>query len=350
MILSILKPRWSFAKWFKLGFIIIITFIALSSFVSWQLVRPAGKVGENIAFVIAQGYTANEVSAQLASVGLIKSQFWFETWLWLTGNETKISSGYYSLPSNINIINLTHLITGGINNSEITVRLIEGWTIKEMAQYFEKQGLFTASDFTKSVTDQVRIDYIKDNIKGSILDALPKTTLEGYLFPDTYRIYHNVSADDMAIKMIETLESKFPIEWRERIKEKGYNVHQALTLASIVEKEVSSFEDRQKVANIFWKRLESNIGLQADSTINYITGKNLPAVTASDLGIDSSYNTYKYRGLPPGPISNPSLEAIRATVFPEETDYWYFLTTPTGQVIYSSTFDQHRQAKAKYLR
>ena len=121
-------------------------------------------------------------------------------------------------------------------------------------------------------------------------------------------------------------------------------------MASLIEKEVKTPEDKKIVSGILWKRLENSIPLQVDATISYITGKKGDSVSIEETKIDSPYNTYKYKGLPLGPISNPGLESIIASIYPENSDYWYYLSTPEGKTIFSKTLEEHNIAKAKYLK
>lgn len=121
-------------------------------------------------------------------------------------------------------------------------------------------------------------------------------------------------------------------------------------MASLVEKEVKTLEDKKLVSGVLWKRLENGMPLQVDATISYITGKKNAKILIADTQIDSPYNTYKYRGLPLGPISNPGLDSIVAALYPQESSYWYYLSTPEGQTIFSRTLDEHNQARAKYLK
>ena len=346
-----LKPRISFGNWFKQGLVIVLSLSLLSGYIGWQLVRPASRGLDYKQIIIKPESNLEQISQQLRSVGLVHSPFWFKLWLQLTGRETEIFSGYYSLPGNVNIINLTNLLTSGQNiTNEIQIRLVEGWTIKQMAGYLESNNVLKSKDFINTVTSSDSTKVIAEQISGDLLSTWPGGSLQGYLFPDTYRIYKDSNANDIAVKMIKTLDNKFLQEWRGVIGKRGLTVHQVITLASIVEKEVATAQDRKKVADIFLKRLKANMGLQADSTINYITGKSDSAVQGGDLSIDSPYNTYKYKGLPPGPISNPGLSAIEAVIYPTSNDYWYFLTTSDGRVIYSKTYTEHLAAKAKYLR
>ena len=150
--------------------------------------------------------------------------------------------------------------------------------------------------------------------------------------------------------MVDTLDKKLTPDLRDEIKKRNKTIHEILTLASIIEKEVSSDEDRKLVSGIFYKRLEIGMPLQSDATVNYVSGKSELRPTFDDISIDNVYNTYKYRGLPPGPINSPGLLAIISAIYPKENPYLYYLTTRDGQAIYSRTHDEHVAAKRKYLK
>jgi UPF0755 protein len=177
------------------------------------------------------------------------------------------------------------------------------------------------------------------------------TSLEGYLFPDTYRLFKKATPGEIVGELAANLERRLEgAGLAEKIAASGHSLHEILTLASIVEREVRSPEDRRLVADIFWRRLAAGLALQADSTVNYATGKSVAAASAEDLKTASRFNTYRYPGLPPGPICNPGLSAIRAVLEPEPNRYWFFLTDDEGQVHYAATFEEHTQNKARYLR
>lgn len=180
---------------------------------------------------------------------------------------------------------------------------------------------------------QVQERLIANNILGNI-----NPDLAGYLFPDTYRFYQDASVEDAIQKMQNNFEQK--------VGQISYN---DLILASIVQKEVVKQEDMKKVAGIFLKRLKAKMPLQSDATINFITGKNLIQPSIEDTKTESFFNTYLHLGLPPKPICNPGLTAIKAVRNPEKTEYWYFLTPPNMETIYSKTLEEHNRAKAKFL-
>jgi UPF0755 protein len=180
----------------------------------------------------------------------------------------------------------------------------------------------------------------------------PEVDLEGYLFPDTYRFFADASAEDVVLKMVVTMEGKLSDVFAETGMEftGDLSVHEILTLASIIEREVMTDEDRALVADIFLHRLEIGMALQADSTVNYVTGKKTPSITDEDRQIDSPWNTYLYPGLPPGPIANPGRASIEAVVNPQPNEYWYFLTDDEGTVHYARTNDEHNSNRAMYLK
>jgi UPF0755 protein len=243
---------------------------------------------------------------------------------------------------------------------QVSWRAVEGWTISDMASDLEKRGLVTEKDFNAELK-AVLADY---DFFGELKDLNPKpSSLEGYLFPDTYFIASKPTASSVVKKMMDNLDGKMTTQMRVDIAKQDRSIYDVLTLASIIEKEVGSNtskissadlqalqEERETVAGIFMNRLKINMALQSDATIGYITKKNNPQASSADLLIDSPYNTYKYRGLPPGPISNPSLSAIKAAIYYKDTDYLYFLTMKDGTAVYAKTLDEHNVNKRKYLK
>jgi len=229
---------------------------------------------------------------------------------------------------------------------EQTITIIEGWRMEEIARYLEEQGLVTQVAIFSTVKNPssellAKYDFLQDKPA--------KSSLEGYLFPDTYRVFKNTSAEEVIGKMLDNFGSKLSPELLVKIKASGQSIFQIITLASIVEKEVRTPEDMKMVADVFLKRLKEGIALRSDATINYITGKGLVQPSLADTQVDNLYNTYLYPGLPPGPIASPGLNAIKATIEPTPNPYYYFLTTKDGQVIYSKTYEEHLQNKRKYL-
>jgi len=172
--------------------------------------------------------------------------------------------------------------------------------------------------------------------------------LEGYLFPDTYNIEKNDGVKKIVEKMLENFGIKLDSQLREEIQKQGKSVFEIITMASLIEKEVRIYIDKETVSGVLWKRLDSNMPLQVDATIVYVTGKK--TVSKEETKIDSLYNTYKYLGLPFGPICNPGLDSIKAAIYPKESKYWYYLSTLEGETIFSRTLEEHNMNKAKHLK
>ena len=234
---------------------------------------------------------------------------------------------------------------------EREVRLIEGWTIGEMDEYAAKEGVFGKGEFMKAV-EEARIECSENAESCGVIQPLPKNvdTLEGYLFPDTYRLYLDATPQDLVKKMLDNFQDKISNQsTQQALRDSGYTLHEVITMASIIEAEMPHAQDRPVIAGIFWKRVEAGMPLQADSTVNFVTGKSDPSVSAKDLEVNSPYNTYLYPDLPPGPIGNPGLSAITAALNPQSSPYWFYLSAKDGTTIFSITHDEHVIAKNKYL-
>lgn len=251
--------------------------------------------------------------------------------------------------------------------TEREITIIPGWDVRDVARYFVKEGLVSdAEGFFTQVVGVPAYEYSLTRQLPSLFQELdvysPKIkvmadkpwflSLEGYLAPDTYRIYKDAGIQDIIKKLLEHRDSQFTEKMYVDIKNSDRTVHEVLTIASILEKEVKTKEDKAKVADIFWRRHDVNMGLQADSTVHYAVNKEGDVfTTAQDRASKNPWNTYKYPGLPPGPISSPGLESIMAAIYPEKNDYWYFLTTlDTGEVKYARTLAEHNENVRKFLK
>lgn len=248
---------------------------------------------------------------------------------------------------------------------EETIRILEGWTSSDIDQYFKRQGKWPSEEFLEAAGFP-RVDYRGNKELPALPDWSDKFVfladkpeyygLEGYLFPDTYRIYASSTVTDVITKMLENFDNKLTDKMRSDIKKQGESIYNIITMASIIEKEApinyqtGDNRDARIISGIFWNRLEIGQGLESDATLTYVFGDNNPQHSGKDLEVDSLYNTYKYRGLPPGPICNPGILAIEAAIYPISTDY-YFFVTPLGknEVIYAHTYEEHKKNKAQYL-
>jgi len=239
------------------------------------------------------------------------------------------------------------------------ITLIEGWNLRDIGWYFEGKGMFMAEELFELVGFPL-IDYSettdlpepKDfSLDYYFLEDKPENVnLEGYLFPDTHQVGIGESIEEIVRRLLDNFDRKLVPDLREEIQNQNKTIFEIITMASLLEKEVRTLEEKKLVSGILWKRLENNMPLQVDATITYITGKKTTKISKEDTEIDSPYNTYKYLGLPLGPISNPGLESILAALYPEESEYWYYLSLPSGETIFSKTLEEHNLAKAQYLK
>ena len=303
---------------------------------------------EEVVFSIRKGEGTKDISHNLEREGLIRVGPLFRVYALLRGVSGKLQAGDYLLSPSMTIAEITNkIVSGDVIKEKITI--IEGWNLEEITQYLEEKG-FLEEEFL----ELVKKDFSKEF---SFLEDKPKTIdLEGYLFPDTYyvskqRVVNDERLEDLVIMMLDNFDKKLTQDLREEIIDnQGKTIFEIITMASLIEKEVQTLEDKKIVSGILWNRLDNNIPLQVDATITYLTGKKNSQISKEETQIDSLYNTYKYRGLPLGPISNPGLESIIASIYPESSDYWYYLSTPDGKIIFSKTLEEHNLAKAKYLK
>lgn len=248
-------------------------------------------------------------------------------------------SATYTIPKTMNTDQVIKMIARGLlTRPEVTITIPEGSDIYEIGDILESGLSFNRANFVKATEkfDTTKYDFIENK------------SLQGYLYPDTYRFFDDASAEDVISKMVNNFQKKALPNLKATDTLSSYQV---LILASIVEKEVAVPKDRQIVSGIFLNRLKNGMKLQSDATINFITQSGRSQSTLDDLKIDSPYNTYKITGLPPGPITNPSVEAIKSVINPTSSDYYFFLTTRDNppKTVFSKTFEEHIKAKQQYL-
>ena len=297
---------------------------------------------ENL-FLIEKGQGLQEISENLEKENLIKSKIFFELYVFFNKKQNQLQAGGYFLSLSMNVPEIVEkFVSGKIAKVKITVP--EGFTIKQIEEKINE--LFNT---TRTVLVVLRVGDFKNEF-GFLTGTPDDLTLEGFLFPDTYQFFYNESSDEIARKMLKNFEKKLDLNLKEEIEKQGKSIFETVIMASLLEKEIKTLGDKKLVSGILWKRLENGIPLQVDATITYITEKKTTKVLKEDLQIDSPYNTYKYSGLPIGPICNPGLESIKAAIYPEDSNFWYYLSKPDGDTIFSKTLEEHNIAKAKYLR
>ncbi len=308
-----------------------------------------------IDFQINKGDGSTEVGKNLSQKGLIKSKYYFWYYVWRTKTDTKLQAGTYSISRSMTIPQMVELfINGKIKDERIKLTVPEGSTNDKIIELLEKKKPELVEDFQKIVKCQClnKINCLCDRFskKYKFIQHIPKgVDLEGYLFPDTYFISKNETGITLASKFLNNFNKKINTEIISKIKKQNNTLHEIITLASIVEREAQESKDRPVIAGIFWNRLKINHALQSDATLAYILKTNKIKYYQNEIDKKSPYNTYKNVGLPPGPISNPGLEAILATIHPVDTNFFYFLNDiETGETVFARTFEEHKRNKTKH--
>ena len=329
---------------FGFGILLLMAGSVLVGFAANELyfLQPVSGAPE-ITVTIPTGATLRSVSREVASAKLISSQWLFELYVTSRHLAANIRAGSYAIRAGTAMEDIVDLITTP-GASEPSITVIEGWNIRDIAKTLAPMGVsvdrfiaLVGTPPSRSIASLPSVDFRSDF---PFLAAKPnRATLEGYLFPDTYRINPHADPSDLLHAMLTNFSLKV-----------GAISYDDLTLASIVEREVRASADRRLVADIFKRRLAAGMPLQSDATVNYVTGKRTPSISDLDAATASPWNTYRNPGLPPTPIANPGLDAINAVRNPEPNSYWYFLTDASGTVHYARTLADHALNRKKFLK
>src|SRR3990172_2313187 len=329
---------------FPILIVVFFLFFALGIFLWWKVAsKPVTSVASEVRFVIPRGRSVSQVATSLHKEGLIRSPLAFKFYVQLTGKTKNVQAGEFQLSAHFSVpeivtelskgpLELWVTIPEGLRREEIVGRFVEKLEMKEpFASQFRQEFL--------STTDRK----------------------EGFLFPDTYLFPRDASASAVVKVMTQTFDKKVDGDMEKAIAESVYSLEEIVTLASIVKRETKTDGERPIVAGILLNRISIGMGLQADATVQYaVANENCkldvqncsswwPVPTLDDLQIDSPFNTYKYSGLPPAPIANPGESSLKAAVFPEETEYLYYIHDPEGTIHYAKTLSEHNANVSKYL-
>ena len=292
---------------------------------------------EPLPFIITHGENFRSITRRLAETGVICSPFKFRLFARLNGLDKQIKAGEYRLSSTQSpqkILNT--FIEGKVTLHRLTVP--EGYTLKQIARSAADAGLADADTFLRAASDPRLIRSLQ-------IDA---SSLEGYLFPDTYHFPRTVEPSTIIRTMVRRLKTVFTPEWEAAARKKGLTLHQALTLASIIEKETGDPGERAVISSVFHNRLKKGMRLESDPTVIYGIPDFDGNLTRKHLHTPNPYNTYLNPGLPPGPIANPGAAAIKAALFPAKTRYLFFVARKDGTHQFSTSFSAHKRAVRKY--
>ncbi|HVM90833.1 MAG TPA: endolytic transglycosylase MltG [Verrucomicrobiae bacterium] len=329
--------------------ILLLALLAGAWFVSaaWFGGTPSA---QPVTFTVTDGETGAQVASELSSAHLVVSAWAYRAYGWFDRSVSRPKPGDYELRSGMSYRDIARELATGPARREVQVRIIEGRTVDELAdQLHNEQGIAvttTQSLIGRSANRASFDPALRDSYP--FLKSLPgNRSLEGYLFPDTYRVWGDQLPDALIHKQLDEFGDRFGTSTVTAASAPLKSLDEVVILASIIEAEVPNDDDRRIVAGIFLNRLKAGIALQSDATLSYITGSDRARASVDDLNIDSPFNTYKNRGLPPAPINSPGASAIQAVLNPVPNEYLYFLTDKEGKVYYAKTLEEHTANRRK---
>jgi UPF0755 protein len=340
----------SLVKW--IAFIVFLVFI----WFAWQWANEAYwavPVGASKSFSVATGVDASTVATELEKQGFIPSAFRYRIYGRFDGSVGRARAGDYQIRPGTNYREIARMLALGPARDEVQVTVIEGETIDDLVDQLQDERQVDPADTVRVIgrsLDRVPFDTALRDTYPFLANLRRDRSLEGYLFPETYRVWADQLPEGLIAKQLDEFSKKFSAAKPGPQSAPLTTLDEVVILASIVQDEVRSEDDMRLVAGLFLNRLRDGMALQSDATLNYLTGSGRARANTRDLSIDSPWNTYKYRGLPPSPIGNPGEAAIKAVLDPEPSEYRYFLTDKEGKTYYARTLDEHiaNRQKAGY--
>ena len=290
--------------------------------------------------IVSRGETFENVTDSLISAGIITNRFYFKAAGRILGWTTKMQIGKYRFKSGVSNFEILDIMHGGKTIETITVTIPEGYRTTTIAKICEEKVGVDSARF---------MSFVNDSSFARKLEV-EAGNLNGYLMPKTYEFYWQTDEERILKTLVREFWNNVDSSMLAQAKRRGKNIHEIVTLASIIELETAVDTERAIIAGVYYNRLKRNMRLQADPTVQYALGGEPRRLLFSDLKVQSPYNTYVNYGLPPGPINNPGLASIKAALFPAQHRYLYFVATGEGGHRFSSSFNEHGRAKQKYIR
>lgn len=299
---------------------------------------------------VPSGSSVSAIADILEKEGMIRSRTAFRIFLKLYHSDAVFQAGSVVLRPSMTPVELVEVLSTGVGE-EMIVTIPEGFTVKDIDALLTEKKLIEAGELVRCATtcDFSSFEFLPLGSARGL--ATRGGVVEGYLYPDTYFVV----ADDFEVKfflerLLMTFRKRVLGRFQNDIDRSGRSFHEIITMASLMEKETRTDEERPIVAGILWKRFDAGRGLDVDAATRYILEKNTSALTGNDLNSPSLYNTRKFRGLPPGPIASPSIKSIEAALHPKDSEYWYYLHGKDGKIRYAVTNEEHNINKYTYLR
>jgi UPF0755 protein len=309
-----------------------------------NLIEPVDTAGEVQPFTVDIGESVNSIAFRLQDLGIIRNADAFRLYLIYAGLDKGIQAGEYQLSAADSAVQIARKMQDA-TPSEVTFTILPGWRLDEIAAALPTSGLqFSADSFLKAARHP----------DASVLPAgFPKLkSLEGFMFPGEYKLKRDIPLEAFLVTVLQQFDDQVPQDLRDAFKQRGLKLAEAVTLASVVQREAMVEEEQPIIASVFYNRLANGMKLESDPTVQFALGYNQKQSTwwtnplsSDDLQIDSPYNTYINAGLPPGPISNPGISALRAVAYPADTPYYYFRARcdGSGKHSFAKTYAEHLQ-------
>lgn len=309
-------------------------------FVSMPVLKDVfGNGGNNngIFIEVAEGETLRETAKKLADNNIISYEKVF--YIYAKGKAVNFKFGGHVFTTSMSYGEICEQLSKPGTAKTVKLTIPEGYELRLIAQACEDGGIVSAKEFMESATnDKFDYDFLVD--KSGV-----NYKLEGFLFPETYEFNYGVSAHDIIDTMLKTFDNVYTDQYSARAKELGMTDYDIVTLASVIEREAANVAEHKKVAGVFYNRIKDGMNLQSCATVQYILKERKPVLLIKDTEINSPYNTYKYPGLPVGPVASPSKSAIEAALYPESHDYYFFVAKADGSGhVFSKTFEEHNRA------
>ena len=327
-------------RWIKRVFWLLLIVALIVGAGGWwiysQTIEPYRGYSEPEVFVdIPAGSSPATIASRLDEAGEVRDTRTFQAALWISGRSRSLRAGEYRFEAPMHALDVIDKIArGDVYRRRLTFR--EGLTITEMAQVFEERGFGSAADFRKAAENAALIQDLDPGARD----------LEGYLFPETYALPRGTTATVLVAQMVDGFKNALTPEIRSNAAAAGLTIRQLVTLASLVEKETGTASERPLVAAVYANRMKIGMGMQADPTVIYAlqqAGRYDGNLRREDLQFDSPYNTYRYAGLPPGPIAAPGKASLEAAAKPADVDYLYFVSKNDGSHVFASNLEEHNK-------
>ncbi len=329
-------------------FAAVAALLALSAAFFYTILSAPMEVGSDrqVLVDVPRGASTADIAAILENKGLVKNRVVFLLLARWSGADGRLRAGRYRLTPAMTPREILAELERGGETLTRSFTIPEGFTVEDIIKLLARRGLAPEDDLRRAFNDPtLAADFLP--AEGTPERAGLRYALEGYLFPDTYQVGPEASARDIAVRLVERFRLVFNEQLRARARELGLTVHQAVTLASIVEREARVPAERPLIAGVYWNRLRLGMRLDADPTVRYALGKFRGPLLYRDLEADSPFNTYRRTGLPPGPIASPGEAAIRAALYPADTPHLYFVARGDGSHIFARTLAEHNRNVAR---